>query len=75
MTLKWDNPESETAKYILVDYEDDSLFFEQMVDSVFIDSLEIKFYSISVYTLDEFNNKSIPVSVTVFPNGENGDNK
>ena len=68
--LKWENPESDIAKYILIDYQDDSLLFDQMIDSVFIDSLDIKFYTITVYTLDEFENRSIPTSVTIFPNGE-----
>ena len=71
VTLHWENPSGTIAKHILVDFRDDSIYFEQMVDSVSIDSLEIKFYTMTVFTIDEFNNRSVPVSVSVFPNGEN----
>jgi len=70
-TLKWDNPQGELAKKILVDYQDDSLRFESLVDSVTIDNLEIKGYDVSVYTIDAFNNYSVPVTIQIFPNGEN----
>lgn len=69
--LYWENPEGEIAKKILIDFQDDSLLFETMVDSAQLDSLEIKGYTISVYTLDEYNNRSVPETITVFPNGEN----
>jgi hypothetical protein len=69
-TLKWNNPEGNIAKKILIDYQDDSLKFNTMVDSAFLDNLEIKGYTISVYTLDTFNNYSVPVSIQIFPNGE-----
>jgi hypothetical protein len=69
-TLKWDNPPGDLAQKIMVDYQDSLLLFETMVDSVSLDSLEIKGYTISVFTLDKFNNKSIPSSIQVFPNGE-----
>ena len=71
VSLFWENPEGDIAKKILIDYEDDSLLFESMVDSAHLDSLEIKGYTISVYTLDEYNNRSVPETITVFPNGEN----
>ena len=69
-TLKWDNPPGDLAQKILVDYQDDSILIETMVDSVFLDSLEIKGYDISVYTFDKYNNKSVPTSIQIFPNGE-----
>ena len=68
--LEWDNPPGDLATKILVDYQDSTLLFEQMVDSVFLDSLEIKGYTISVFTIDKFDNKSIPASIQIFPNGE-----
>mgnify|MGYP006299822937 CR=1 FL=1 len=71
VSLTWDNPSGDLAKKILVDYGDDSLLIETMVDSVHIGDLEIKGYNVSVYTLDEFNNRSVPESTTIFPNGEN----
>jgi len=71
VSLTWDNPAGDLAKKILVDYGDDSLLIETMVDSVHIGDLEIKGYNVSVYTLDEYNNRSVPESTTIFPNGEN----
>lgn len=69
--LKWDNPEGDLAKKIVVDFQDDVLKFESLIDSVMLENLEIKGYNISVYTIDAFNNYSIPVAVQIFPNGEN----
>ncbi len=69
-TLRWTIPPGDLAKKIIVDYQDDILEFEQMVDSVFLDSLEIKGYIISVFTKDKFNNLSVPTSIQIFPNGE-----
>lgn len=71
VSLTWDNPSGDLAKKILVDYGDDSLLIETMVDSVHIGDLEIKGYNVSVYTLDDYNNRSVPESTTIFPNGEN----
>lgn len=71
VSLTWDNPAGDLAKKILVDYGDDSLLIESMVDSVHIGDLEIKGYNVSVYTLDEYDNRSVPESTTIFPNGEN----
>jgi len=70
-TLNWDNPQGDIAKKIMVDYQDDSLIFETMVDSVILNDLEIKGYNISVYTIDAFNNYSVPATIQIFPNGEN----
>ncbi len=71
VSLTWENPSGDLAKKILVDYGDDSLLIETMVDSVHIGDLEIKGYNVSVYTLDDYNNRSVPESTTIFPNGEN----
>ena len=69
-TLFWTNPEGELAKKIWIDYMDDTLKFETMVDSAHLDSLDIKGYQIRVYTLDAFNNLSVPTEIQIFPNGE-----
>jgi hypothetical protein len=71
VSLAWQNPSGNIARKIFIDYGDDSLLFETMVDSVYIDSLEIKGYTVSVYTMDAFNNRSVPETITIFPNGEN----
>ena len=70
VSLAWDNPEGNMAKYILIDYEDDSITTETMIDTITISGLEIRGYTINVYTVDAFENRSIPVIVTAFPNGE-----
>ena len=70
-TLYWDNPEGDIAKKIFIDYGDDSLLIDKMVDSAVITNLEIKGYTVSVYTIDAFDHRSVPVSITIFPNGEN----
>ena len=69
-SLTWDNPPGNIAQKILIDYQDDSLWFDTMIDSVFLDSLEIKGYTISIFTIDEFDNYSVPTSIQIFPNGE-----
>lgn len=71
VSLAWDNPSGNIAKKIFIDYGDDSLLYETMVDSVHIDSLQIKGYTVSVYTLDAYDNRSVPELITIFPNGEN----
>lgn len=68
--LHWDNPKSDIAKKIVVDFEDGHLEFETMVDSALLENLDIKGYTVSVYTIDAFNNYSIPTSIQIFPNGE-----
>lgn len=70
VSLTWDNPSGDLAEKILVEYGEDSLLIESMVDSVHIGDLEIKGYNVSVYTLDNYNNRSVPESTTIFPNGE-----
>ncbi len=68
--LKWDNPVGDVAKKILVDYQDSTIVSESIIDSILLMDLEVKGYDISVYTLDAFENRSIPETVSVFPNGE-----
>ncbi|HYW96198.1 MAG TPA: DUF4998 domain-containing protein [Bacteroidales bacterium] len=70
-TLYWENPQSDIAKKIFIDYGDDSLLFETMADSAVLTGLEIKGYTVSVYTLDAFDNRSVPETISIFPNGEN----
>lgn len=69
-TLTWTNPESNIAKSIEVRFNGDVLSFETMIDSLFIDNLEIKGYTMQVFTIDAFGNYSIPAEANVFPIGE-----
>lgn len=71
VSLTWENPAGNLAKKILIDYGDDTLLIESLVDSIHIGNLEIKGYDVSVYTLDQYNNRSVPETTTIFPNGEN----
>ena len=68
--LMWDNPQGDVAKQIFIDYQDTTITIDSLVEYILITGLEIKGYDISVYTLDAFNNLSIPASISVFPNGE-----
>lgn len=69
--LTWDNPPGNIATKIFIDYTDDSLLLNTMVDSAYIGKLEIKGYTVSVYTMDNYDNRSVPATITIFPNGEN----
>lgn len=69
-TLNWENPKGDIAKKILITYNSDSLKTENMVNTAVLSNLEIKGYKISVFTIDAFNNYSIPTSIQIFPNGE-----
>jgi hypothetical protein len=70
VSLAWDNPSGSIAKKIMIDYQDDTLITETLVDTIVITGLEIKGYTMSIYTMDAFGNLSVPASVVVFPNGE-----
>lgn len=70
LTLFWDNPQGDIAKKIFIDYQDSTITTESMIDSILLSNLEIKGYIISVYTMDAFDNLSVPSTVTAFPNGE-----
>lgn len=68
--LTWDNPAGDIAKKIQVSYQDSTIVSQNMIDSLHLKNLEIKGYTISIYTLDAFGNLSVPETVTAFPNGE-----
>ncbi|MCF8370058.1 MAG: DUF4998 domain-containing protein [Bacteroidales bacterium] len=68
--LKWDNPTGDIAKKIFIDYMDSTVTIDSMITSYHLTGLEIKGYDISVYTMDAFDNLSVPETVSVFPNGE-----
>ena len=74
VTLIWENPAGNIAKKIFIDYQDSTITTETMIDSITITGLEIKGYEISVYTLDAFDNLSVPSMVIAFPNGEDNGN-
>ncbi len=69
-TLRWDNPEGDLAKSIEIRYDEEVITFDTMVDSAIINELEIKGYTMQVFTIDAFGNNSVPAETYVFPNGE-----
>lgn len=69
--LTWDNPPSNIATQIIVDYQDSVITADSMIDSIHLVDLEVKGYTISVYTMDAFGNLSLPAVITSFPDGEN----
>lgn len=68
--LIWDNPPSNVAKTLVIDYEDSVITTTGMIDSIRITNLEIRGYTITVQTRDTFGNLSIPVSTSAFPIGD-----
>ena len=69
-TLYWENPVGDIARNILITYDTTEILIEEMVDSVYLGELELKGYDVSVFTLDGFENLSVPETVIIFPNGE-----
>lgn len=70
VVLAWDNPKDQKSKTIKIVYGPDSteIAYDSMVDSVSVDGLVAGTgYEFIVYTLDDKNNISVPVSVTAFP--------
>ena len=70
VSLNWLNPEGDIAKKIIIEYDDQKMIFEEMVDNAVVSDLEIKGYEMSVYTEDHYGNRSVPATIYVFPNGE-----
>lgn len=69
--LKWELPAGDLAQKIRVDYQDSILDFNELIDSLHLENLEIKGYDIQVFTIDAFENLSVPAKIQIFPNGEN----
>lgn len=68
--LAWDNPKDQKSKSIKIVYGPDSLVktYDTLVDSVSIDGLDAGTgYEFTVYTVDAYNNLSVPTSITAFP--------
>ena len=69
-TLNWKNPQGKIAVKNAVKLQDSIIVLDTLVETYKLTNLEIKGYQVSVYTLDKFNNYSVPVSISIFPNGE-----
>ena len=69
-TLSWKNPIGNIAVKNIIHLQDSVITLDGLVETYQLKNLEIKGYQISVYTVDKFNNFSVPASITIFPNGE-----
>lgn len=68
VVLTWENPIGDTAVKILIDTGNDSYQIDEMINTYRLENLDIKGYTINVYTIDKYGNKSVPATVQTFPN-------
>ena len=69
-TITWTNPIGNIAVKNVINIQDSVIILDSMVESYKFTNLEIRGYQISVFTVDKFNNYSVPAIVSIFPNGE-----
>lgn len=64
--LQWTNPKDQISKRIKVVYgePEEVIETESLVDELYIENLSMGSYEFTVYTMDEYGNLSIPVSIT-----------
>ena len=64
--LQWTNPKDQISKRIKVVYgePEEIVETESLVDELYIENLSMGSYEFTVYTMDEYGNLSIPVSIT-----------
>ncbi|MDD3077506.1 MAG: DUF4998 domain-containing protein [Paludibacter sp.] len=71
-TLLWKNPTGNIAVKNIILLNDSTIYpADTLVTTYKLTDLEIKGYTISVYTVDGAGNYSIPATINIFPNGEN----
>jgi len=68
--LEWINPIGDIAKTIEITYDDVVIKTEDLVNNYKLTDLDLKGYDISVYTIDQHGNRSVPAHVYIFPSGE-----
>ncbi|MEA4840000.1 MAG: DUF4998 domain-containing protein [Bacteroidales bacterium] len=69
-TLSWKNPQGKIAVKNSIKLQDSIIVLEGLTETYKLTNLEIKGYEVSVYTIDKFDNYSVPATITIFPNGE-----
>ena len=69
-TLSWKNPKGKIAVKNAIKLQDSIIVLDKLTESYKLTNLEIKGYQVLVYTVDKFNNYSVPASISIFPNGE-----
>ncbi len=68
--LEWTNPTGDIAKTIEIKYDDVVIKTTELVSNYQLTELELKGYDISVFTVDQNGNRSVPAQVYIFPSGE-----
>jgi len=69
-TLSWKNPQGRIAIKNVITLQDSTIVLDGLVETYTLTNLEIKGYQVSIFTLDKFNNYSVPATIYIFPNGE-----
>lgn len=67
IVLTWTNPIGDTAVKIKIDTGDNVYETNEMVNTYLLENLEVKGYTIAVYTIDRYGNLSVPTTVPAFP--------
>ena len=72
--LMWNNPQSDVVEHIKIAWDggiekDTAVITPGIVNYYKIENMDIRGYTISVYTVDKYGNLSIPQTVNAFPSG------
>ena len=70
VTLYWKNPQGKIAVKNAIKLQDSTIVLDGLAETYKLEDLEIKGYQVSVYTVDKFENYSVPATFSIFPNGE-----
>ena len=70
VTLYWKNPQGKIAVKNAIRLQDSTIVLDGLTETYKLENLEIKGYQVSVYTVDKFENYSVPATISTFPNGE-----
>lgn len=70
VTLSWKNPQGKIAVKNAIKLQDSTIVLDSLTETYKLTNLEIKGYVVSVYTVDKFDNYSVPATISIFPNGE-----
>lgn len=69
--LEWTNPKDQKSKKIKVVYNDGlnegEKEFDTLIESAMMDGLALSSYTFTVYTIDDYGNASIPVTISKSP--------
>jgi len=69
-TFSWKNPQGKIAVKNAIKLQDSIIVLNGLTETYKLTNLEIKGYVVSVYTVDKFDNYSVPATISIFPNGE-----